>query len=90
MASKENAERAVKLLKQGSEMLSVRGETRMPQKSDFSDAEFCLIKQSLGPWPRALEAAGIKAPSDHTKHMRTVHKRISARDRVKELPGKED
>lgn len=33
---------------------------RLPKKSDFNDEEICFIKQKLGPWPRALEAAGLK------------------------------
>lgn len=32
----------------------------IPRKSDFQDIEVIRIKSSLGPWPRALEAAGLK------------------------------
>lgn len=35
---------------------------RLPKRSDFDGETVCLIKQKLGPWPRALEAAGLKAP----------------------------
>jgi len=35
---------------------------RPPNKSDFSGEEVSAIKQVLGPWPRALEAAGLKPP----------------------------
>lgn len=35
---------------------------RIPKRSDFSGDEVCFIKQKLGPWPRALEAAGLKEP----------------------------
>ncbi len=35
---------------------------RLPKRADFSDSDVCLIKQKLGPWPRALEAAGLKEP----------------------------
>ena len=35
---------------------------RLPKRADFSDSDVCLIKQKLGPWPRALEAAGLKKP----------------------------
>lgn len=31
-------------------------------RSDFSTDEVVAIKAFLGPWPRALEAAGIKPP----------------------------
>ena len=33
---------------------------RTPKRTDFNDDDICFIKQKLGPWPRALEAAGIK------------------------------
>ncbi len=33
---------------------------RLPRKNDFDDATCSRIKAFLGPWPRALEAAGIK------------------------------
>ena len=40
--------------------LSDAGEDRYPKRSDFADDEVVLIKAHLGPWPRALEAAGLK------------------------------
>lgn len=36
------------------------GKERTPKKTDFNDDDICFIKQKLGPWPRALEEAGIK------------------------------
>jgi len=33
---------------------------RLPQKADFSVDDMVFIKAHLGPWPRALEAAGLK------------------------------
>ena len=33
----------------------------MPRKADFGDVDRIRIKAALGPWPRALEAAGLKA-----------------------------
>lgn len=33
---------------------------RLPKRSDFDSETVCFIKQKLGPWPRALEAAGLK------------------------------
>lgn len=33
-----------------------------PKKSDFDEATRARIKAFLGPWPRALEAAGLKKP----------------------------
>lgn len=35
---------------------------RAPNKADFDDATRARIKAFLGPWPRALEAAGLKEP----------------------------
>ena len=35
---------------------------RPPIKADFDDATRARIKNFLGPWPRALEAAGLKEP----------------------------
>lgn len=35
---------------------------RIPKKEDFDDATRSRIKAFLGPWPRALEAAGLKEP----------------------------
>lgn len=37
-----------------------RGEGYLPKKTDFTNEEACFIKQKLGPWPRALEEAGLK------------------------------
>jgi hypothetical protein len=33
---------------------------RNPKRSDFDSNTACFIKQKLGPWPRALEKAGLK------------------------------
>lgn len=33
---------------------------RLPRKEDFDEATRSRIKAFLGPWPRALEAAGLK------------------------------
>ena len=38
---------------------------RTPRKDDFDSVTLSRIKAYLGPWPRALEAAGLKeAKSD--------------------------
>lgn len=39
---------------------------RPPTKADFDDATRARIKTFLGPWPRALEAAGLKEPKKTT------------------------
>lgn len=33
---------------------------RLPQKADFDEVTCGRIKAFLGPWPRALESAGLK------------------------------
>lgn len=33
---------------------------RLPKKDDFDEVTRSRIKAYLGPWPRALEAAGLK------------------------------
>ena len=35
---------------------------RLPTKKDFDNAACARIKAYLGPWPRALESAGLKEP----------------------------
>ena len=49
------AQAAVKLLTDRKNELG-----RLPKKSDFDSETICFIKQKLGPWPRALEKAGLK------------------------------
>ena len=73
------------------------GGARYPKRDDFSEREVVAIKAHLGPWPRALEAAGIKpvrddgkAEKNKQKHIRSkrlrteakLAKRASARDEV--------
>lgn len=61
------------------EKYSVLG--RLPQKSDFTEQETAMIKSFLGPWPRALEKAGIKEVSE--KRRETLQKRTEKRIRAK-------
>ena len=35
------------------------------RKADFETQEIIGIKAALGPWPRALEAAGLKEPREN-------------------------
>ena len=37
---------------------------RLPTKKDFDSATCAQIKAYLGPWPRALESAGLKPPKE--------------------------
>lgn len=55
-------EDCIRLLKEKYEELGKKGITGYPKRSDFTDREVVAVKAFLGPWPRALEAAGIKPP----------------------------
>lgn len=52
---------------------------RYPKRSDFSEHEVVAIKAQLGPWPRALEAAGVKPPRDDDRAEKNRQKRIRAK-----------
>lgn len=54
-------------------------ESRYPQRADFDEAEVVAIKAFLGPWPRALEAAGIKPPRNDDRLQRNREKRARAK-----------
>ena len=72
-------EDAVRLLRDRAETLAQAGETRFPKRSDFTEREVVAIKAFLGPWPRALEAAGLKAPRSDGRADKTRERRIRAK-----------
>ncbi len=53
-------EDCISLLQKKYEELKAQGRGDFPKRADFSENEVIAIKSHLGPWPRALEAAGIK------------------------------
>ena len=55
MISDEKKSWAEELLRQKSKELG-----RLPRKDDYDEATRSRIKAFLGPWPRALESAGLK------------------------------
>ncbi len=55
MKTEENKSWAINQLKQKYAEIGV-----LPKKDDFDEATRSRIKAFLGPWPRALEAAGLK------------------------------
>ncbi len=61
------------------EQLRSSGLDRYPRRSDFSECEVTAIKAFLGPWPRALEQAGIKPPRNDDRPQRNREKRIRAK-----------
>ncbi len=62
MITEEKKEQMAELLRQRSEELG-----RTPKKADFDDVEVSRIKAYLGPWPRALEYAGLKEARSKSK-----------------------
>ena len=63
MSGKFTKEICIVLLRAKADELRRSGEDRLPRRSDFPDGEVSAIKAFLGPWPRALEAVGIKEPN---------------------------
>ena len=57
---KYTKEDCLELLRHQYCLLQEQGECRYPRRSDFTEAQVVAIKAFCGPWPRALEAAGIK------------------------------
>jgi len=53
---------AVEQLKEKYETLG-----RLPKKEDFDEKTRARIKSFLGPWPRALESAGLKERKKENK-----------------------
>ena len=76
---KYKKEDCILLLQNKYSELQEQGLSRYPQRSDFEDREVVAIKAFLGPWPRALEAAGIKPPRDDDRPQRNKEKRARAK-----------
>ena len=83
MEQKPTREDCLALLCAKRDALADAGEARYPRRTDFSDAEVVAIKARLGPWPRALEAAGIKPvrEDDCTRAQKNLERRIRAKRR---------
>lgn len=78
MSADEKYEKALALLRDKYEKLGA-----LPKRSDFSPDEVCFIKQKLGPWTRALEAAGLKEPPEVSAKEKSREKRERSRQRRK-------
>ena len=76
---KYNKEDSLLLLQNKYMQLQTQGLSRYPQRSDFEEREVVAIKAFLGPWPRALEAAGIKPPREDDRTEKNKEKRIRAK-----------
>ena len=75
----------ISLLQKKQEELHISGKERTPIRSDFSDAEVVAVKAFLGPWPRALEAAGLKEPRNEDRLQKNREKRARAKKRQRQL-----
>ncbi len=85
MENKFTKEKCIKLLLKKQEELILVGAKRFPQRSDFPEDEVVAIKAFLGPWPRALEAAGLKEPRSVNRLEKNREKRALAKRRRREL-----
>lgn len=56
---------------------------RLPKRGDFDPEDVCFIKQKLGPFPRALEQAGLKPVLRPPAALRSKQKRKRAAERRK-------
>ena len=54
-------------------------EGRLPKKSDFSVDDVNRIKGFFGPWPWALEEAGLKKSKQDERKQRNYEKRQRAK-----------
>lgn len=79
MISEEKKNLAADILRQKSEELG-----RVPKKDDFDDVTVARIKAYLGPWPRALEYAGLKEVKEKPVQSK---KRKSGKAKAQRLTG---
>ena len=76
---KYDRESVIRQLQNKQTELREQGTDRYPRRSDFSDDEVVAIKAFLGPWPRALEAAGLKPCRDGARLEKNRQKRSKAK-----------
>ena len=85
MAGKYDRNICVDLLRQMQAKIKEAGKDRFPQRSDFTEEEVVAIKAHLGPWPRALEAAGLKEARSDDRAALNREKRVRAKRRAREF-----
>lgn len=64
---------------------------RLPKKSDFDQETVSRIKSFFGPWPRALEACGVKKPNPMRLERKREKRRRARENQIRyrqEHPGK--
>ena len=82
---------ALRLLTEKQAEPNAKGIARYPRRSDFTEPETAAVKAFLGPWPRALEKAGLKPPRKDDRLQKNREKRIRAkRSRRLALKNKEE
>ncbi len=84
VGKKYQREDCVRLLLAKREELLAHGIDRLPQRSDFENEEIVAVKAFLGPWPRALEEAGLKEPRSGDRCDKNREKRRRARRRARQ------
>ena len=93
MTGEQGKAAAIALLCAMQARLHAEGEERLPQRSDFTPEEIVQIKAHLGPFPRALESAGLKPPRDEAAHAeQRLQKCIAAKRRKTQakIAGKDE
>lgn len=58
-------------------------EKRLPKKSDFDILDVNRIKSFFGPWPWALEEAGLKSSKKEERILKNRERRKRAKERRK-------
>ena len=79
MNAEERKARAIALLREMQLKLQAQGLSRLPQRSDFAPEDVVLLKAAFGPFPRALEAAGLKPPRPDDRAEHQKQRRIEAK-----------
>ena len=74
MSDKTTKEEYLKMLRE-----IANKEGRLPKKSDFSVDDVNRIKGFFGPWPWALEEAGLKKSKQDERKQRNYEKRQRAK-----------
>jgi len=86
---KYNKEYCIVLLKEKQKLLQSQGIIRYPKRSDFDERDMVAIKAFLGPWPRALEIAGIKPPRETNEQAKEEKKLKKKRAKIERLKNAE-
>jgi hypothetical protein len=81
MNNKLTAQDCIELLRERAGTLG-----HLPTRADLAPEQTAAVKAHFGPWPRALEAAGLKPPRSKEALLKRQEKRI--RSKVKKTQVK--